>query len=197
MNHAIKCKCGKFSAQLGHAEKSTRITCYCKDCRAFAHYLGRADDMLDAQGGSSIIVTHPREITLTGGAQEIACMSLSQAGMLRWYARCCNTPIGNTSRNHKLAYVGLSAACLADPGGIERDFGPVRMRSVTESAKGPVAPSGIKALPVLFGFAAALLGARLSGSYARNPFFKPGTGEPLTAPTVLDKEARERLSALD
>lgn len=196
MNHPIRCKCGKLNGQLSHAENSTHLMCYCKDCQAFAHYLGRAGDMLDAQGGSNVVVSHPQEIAFSSGADAIACMSLSEAGMLRWYASCCNTPIGNTSRSNKLAYVGLSAACLAGPASREGAFGPVRMRSFTEAAKGKVAATGIKTLPLMVGFGIALLRARLNGSYARNPFFKVGTSEPVVAPKVLAKEARERLRAI-
>jgi hypothetical protein len=196
MNHSLQCQCGLVRGQLKHTEKTTRLLCYCKDCQAFAHFLGRAGDVLDAQGGSDIVATHPQEIEFASGAEAIACMSLSGEGMLRWYASCCNTPLGNTSRNNKLAYVGLSAACLGEPGALESAFGPVRMRSGTDSAKGKVAGSGLGALPVMLGFGAALLRARLSGSYRHNPFFKAGTAQPVAAPTVLADAERERLKSL-
>lgn len=196
MDQALQCKCGKLKGQLRHTENSARLTCYCKDCRAFAHYLGRAGDMLDAQGGVDIVVSHPQEVTFSSGTQALACMSLSEQGMLRWYASCCNTPIGNTSRNNKVAFVGLSSACLGEPVSVEAAFGPVRMRSYTESARGKVASSGVKALPLRLGFVAALLRARIGGSYARTPFFKAGTGQPVALPKVLDKQERDRLTAL-
>ncbi len=197
MNHALRCQCGKLNGQLSHTENSTHLMCYCKDCRAFAHYLGRAGDMIDAQGGVDIVVSHPQEITFSSGAEAIACMSLSQEGMLRWYASCCNTPIGNTSRNNKLAFVGMSSALLGGPASVESAFGPVRMRSFTENAKGKVASSAIKSLPLMVGFGVKLLRARLGGSYARTPFFKAGAAEPVAAPTVLAQPERDRLRALD
>ena len=196
MNRTLHCQCGKVQGQLKDIEKSTRLVCYCKDCQAFAHYLGKADSMLDGQGGSDILVSHPQQIAFASGAAEIACMSLSNQGMLRWYASCCNTPIGNTSRNNKLAFVGLPSSCLGDPSTLEQAAGPVRMRSCTESAKAKVASSGVAALPILIGFAVALLRARLSGSYARTPFFKAGTSVPVAAPKVLAPEERERLRSI-
>ncbi len=196
MNHSLQCQCGRVRGQLKHTERTTHLLCYCKDCQAFAHFLGRAGDVLDAQGGSNIIATHPQEIAFTSGAEAIACMSLSGAGMLRWYASCCNTPLGNTPRNNKVAYVGLSSACLAEPSALGRDFGPVRMRSGTGSAKGKVAGSGLAALPLMLGFGVALLRARLSGSYRHNPFFKAGTDQPVVLPTVLADAERERLKSL-
>ena len=196
MEHAIRCSCGNVCGQLRRAEKSTRLTCYCKDCQAFAHYLGRAGDMLDAQGGSDIVVSHPQHLAFSSGTQALACMSLSETGLLRWYASCCNTPIGNTPRNQKLAFVGLSSACLGSPAEVDGAFGPVRMRSCTESAKGTVAGSGLKAVPVMIGFASALLLARVNGSYAGNPFFTSGSAVPVAMPTVLAKEERERMKAM-
>ena len=197
MNRALQCTCGHLRGQLSHPASSTRLVCYCKDCRAFAHYLGRPAELIDAQGGSDIIVAHPQEVSFSSGTDAIACVSLSEAGMLRWYARCCNTPIGNTARNNKMAYVGLAAACLFGPVSLETDVGPVRMRSFTESAKGKVASSALASIPVMLGFAGSLLGARLSGSYRRNPFFKPGSAAPVAEPTVLSKEEHARLRAID
>ena len=197
MNRHLQCQCGTVRGELKHAEKATRLMCYCKDCRAFAHFLGKADTIVDPAGGVDVVVIHPREITFSSGADAIACMSLSGAGMLRWYAGCCNTPIGNTSRNNKMAYVGLSAAFLTDPATLERDIGPVRMRSFTEAARTAVPGSGIgTTLPLMMGFGLALLRARLGGSYRHNPFFKAGSGEPVATLTVLADAERERLRAL-
>jgi hypothetical protein len=193
MNHTLQCQCGTVRGQLLNTERATRLQCYCKDCQAFAHFLGRAGDVLDAQGGSEIVVTHPREVVFSSGAHALACMSLSPQGMLRWYASCCNTPLGNTNRNPKLAYVGLSAACLAERSALEQDFGPVRMVSGTDGANGPVAATGIKALPLMLGFGVALLRARLSGSYRQTPFFHAGSAEPVATPTVLNAAERARL----
>lgn len=196
MNRTLHCQCGHVPGQVKQLEKSTRVVCYCKDCQAFAHYLGKADSLLDAQGGCDILVSHPQQIAFTSGADAIACMSLSGNGMLRWFARCCNTPIGNTSRNNKLAYVGLSTACLDDAGTLEHAVGPVRMRSYTQYAKGKVTASGLTALPVMLGFGVSLLRSRLDGSYRHNPFFKGETAEPVVLPTVLVKEERDRLTAM-
>ncbi len=197
MDRQLQCHCGKLRGQLKHAEKATHLLCYCKDCQAFAHFLGKADIMLDAQGGSDVVVAHPQDIAITAGADAIACMSLSASGMLRWYAGCCNTPIGNTSRSNKMAFMGMSAAFFTDRATLERDVGPVRMRSFTECARTPVAASGIGAsLPLMIGFGVKLLRARVNGSYRRNPFFKGGTSEPVAVPTVLADTERLRLRAI-
>jgi len=195
MSHPLQCECGKLKGVVDHPEKAMRAVCYCKDCQAFAHYLGKQDSVLDPMGGTDVVAVHPREVRFTEGRELLACMSLSDKGMLRWYASCCNSPIGNTSRSVKLAHVGLIHSCLeSGPGALERAFGPVRMRSATKSAHGtpPEVPFGaVKLLPR---FAVGLLVARISGSFRRTPFFKED-GTPAAAPTVLDSEQRARLMA--
>lgn len=184
----LHCACGKLRGAIAAPEKCTRIVCFCKDCQAFAHYLGQ-QAILDQHGGSAIVIATPAQVTLSEGREHLACMALSGQGMLRWYASCCNTPIGNTTRNRKLAFVGLSEACFDDP---VRAFGPVRMRSLTKYATSAVEPSGLRAVIPTIGFAAMLLRARLSGSYRRTPFFH-ADGVPVFQPTVLSADERHKL----
>lgn len=192
MSHPLQCECGKLRGQVAAPGKCTRLVCYCKDCQAFAHYLGKSA-ILDANGGSGIVVAHPEQLSFDLGREYLACMSLSDQGMLRWYASCCNTPIGNIARNQKLAFVGLGEACLgASSASLERTFGPVRMRAVTKSATGVVASSGLRAIAPIAGFAAALLRARITGSYRHTPFFN-ADGSPVTAPKVLTPAERRKL----
>jgi hypothetical protein len=196
MNHPLRCQCGTLRGQVSQPEKATRIVCYCKDCQAFARFLGKPDVILDELGGSDILAVHPQTVTFTEGQQALACMSLSPSGMLRWYASCCNTPIGNTSRDPRMAYVGLSHSCLEKPGSSISDvFGPVRMRAMTKGAKGPVEASALASARTIAGIAVSVIAARLSGSYKRTPFFDVANGTPVAAPRVLTPQERERLSA--
>lgn len=193
MSHPLQCRCGALRGYVSAPQECTRLVCYCKDCQAFARFLGDPARILDPMGGTNVVVAHPRQVAFTHGLDKLASMSLSDSGMYRWYASCCNTAIGNTSRNMKMAFVGLTETCLKHPGAsLDAAFGPVRMRSVVKSATGTVEPTGWRAIPVLFGFASSLLGARLSGSYRNNPFFT-ANGSPLVQSRVLNVEERARL----
>ena len=196
MNHPMRCACGKLRGHVSAPEQGVHLMCYCKDCQAFANFLGKPDELLDAQAGSDIVAVHPQSVHFTEGLDLLACMSLSPKGLLRWYASCCNTPIGNTPRNVKMAYVGLAHGCLAERGAsLDGTFGAVRMSSGTKSARGNVkAASALSMAPALAGFAVKLLRARLDGSYRRSPFFRGGQGTPLVAPKVLSREERVRLT---
>ncbi len=138
--HALRCNCGSFRAVL-RPPRGTRAVCYCHDCQAFAHYLGLPEGMLDEAGGTPVVAVRPRHVVVVAGAEHLACMSLTERGMLRWYTRCCNTPIGNTPRSMRQHYLGLVHTCLeGGSAGLEASFGPVKMRVNRHGAKSPIVP---------------------------------------------------------
>lgn len=193
----IRCRCGSFRAQLARPERGTRAVCYCKDCQAFAHFLGPPPGMLDAHGGTDIVAVRPRDVTFLQGAEQLACMSLAPGGLLRWFTRCCRTPIGNTPRAMQLAHVGLVHSALEAEGGLDQAVGPVRMRVNRQSAHGsPPAARPFTFAAAIAGYLLRLLGSRLGGEYRSNPFFDPATGRPRVAPQVLTPEEHRRLKAL-
>jgi hypothetical protein len=195
-HHAIRCRCGQLRGEVSHPGDARRGVCYCKDCQSFAHFLGRADAVLDERGGTDLISTRQSRVSFSRGSERIACMALSPNGLLRWYASCCNTPLGNTPRNLKLSHVGLVHSCLEDPASsLDASFGPVQMQVNTGSAKAPVAATPVGTVMSVLRLAAGLLRARLDGSYRRTPFFDAASGAPVATPQVLSREQRERLRA--
>lgn len=195
MNHPLQCRCGTVKGYVRNPKKATRVVCYCKDCQAFAHFLGESDDILDAMGGTDIVAALPKAVTFTEGLEALACMSLTENGLLRWYTRCCNTPIGNTSRDFKVSHVGLIHTCLAGSSRtLDSSFGPVRIRTGTKSAKGEPKSMPISTtIPAVLRFLTSLIRARLNGSYKHTPFFVPGRGTPVVPPKVLTSDERTRL----
>jgi hypothetical protein len=176
-----------------HEEKANRGVCYCRDCQAYAHALGNAAAILDAAGGSDVVGTMAKYVTITQGKEALACLSLSEKGMLRWYAACCKTPIGNTPRDYRISYVGLLHNCLEHaPATLDSAFGPVRMHVNTKSAKPQVSSTPVRTVVVVVPFLASVLRARLDGSYRKTPFFDL-TGTPVAQPSVLSASERERL----
>ena len=194
MNHPLQCRCGALKGYVSDSAGVNRCVCYCSDCQAFAHFLGRPSEILDAQGGTDVIQTRPANVTFTQGAEGLACMRLTEKGLLRWYAACCNTPIGNTLANVRVSFVGLVHSCLEGAGGsLDTYFGPVRAYVNTKSAKGEVRSSSIAMISVILRFIAMVARARIDGSYKRTPFFSADTGAPIVTPKVLSRGERERL----
>jgi hypothetical protein len=196
MNHPLQCRCGTVRGDLSHTTTVNRCICYCRDCQAFAHFLGKADEILDAQGGTDVMQTRPANLTFTQGQDALACMRLSPKGLLRWYAACCNTPIGNTVANYRMPFVGLVHSCLEGTGAsLDQSFGPVRARVNTQSAKGEVPSGSGGMMSAILPFLALVARPLIDGSYKRTPFFSADTGAPIVTPKVLSPSERQRLKS--
>jgi Family of unknown function (DUF6151) len=194
LSFPLRCACGRLEGQVAATHRAGRAICYCHDCQAFARFLGAPETTLDALGGTDIIATAPRFVQFTTGTEQLQCMSLGPRGLLRWYAGCCRTPIGNTPRNPKLSYVGLVHNCLAGASA-ERDaaFGPARLAANPKSASGRVAATPLPMLLAALKILRNVGGSRLSGTYRQNPFFRAGTDELIVPPQVLTAAQRQAL----
>jgi len=134
-----------------------------------------------------------RYVTITAGMENVACMSLTENGLLRWYARCCNTPIGNTPRNFGLSYVGLVHNCLEHSSeSLDSAFRPVQIWVNTKGAKGTPPSTPLRGFISLARFAVSIVWARIGGSYRNTPFFDARRGTPVVEPRVLSAADRER-----
>jgi len=184
MDHPLRCECGTLTGLVSEPQRASRGVCYCKDCQAFARHLGKADSVLDAMGGTDIVATLPKYVSFTSGAGSLACLSLTDRGLLRWYASCCGTPIGNTMRDFRVPYVGLVHVCLGTPAAIEGSFGAVRLRVNTGSAKGRPRRMPLSTAAALLRFTPTVLLSRLDGSYKATPFFT-ADGTPIAQRKVL------------
>src|SRR2546428_13664147 len=94
----LSCRCGQVRGRVKNAGPRTvnRIVCYCDDCQAFLHHLGRAD-LLDAHGGTDIVQVAPSSLAFRRAAEKIVGVRLSPTGLSRWYAPCCSAPPGTTA----------------------------------------------------------------------------------------------------
>ncbi|ARN23394.1 DUF6151 family protein [Piscinibacter gummiphilus] len=192
MTYHFQCRCGRVRGLLSRPELALRGLCYCKDCRAYSNHLGTSAKTHDAHGGAEFIATQARHVRLCEGTRHLACLSLSDKGLLRWYAACCTTPIGNTLRNWKVPYVSLVHTCLKpDPAAFERTFPRLQMRVNTGSARQAPPRLAFRTFVSLAGFVPGIVVSGLTGAYKPNPFFKP-PGEPLVPVTVLSTQQRDR-----
>ena len=194
MSHPIQCRCGTLKGYVSRSDGANRCVCYCRDCQAFAHFLGRAGEILDSNGGTDVVQTRAVNVVFTEGREALACMRLTPNGLLRWYSTCCNTPVGNTLANSKVSFVGLVHSCLEGTGPtLEVSFGPVQAYVNTQRTKGGVKSSPLALVAVILRVIVMVAGARMNGSYKRSPFFAADTGVPIVAPKVLSPDEREQL----
>jgi hypothetical protein len=189
MTHRFQCQCGTLQGEVSNPGQALRAVCYCKDCQAYGRLLGEPQRVLDAQGGTDIVATESRYVKFTAGMESLACLCLSPRGLLRWYAKCCNTPIANTPHDWKIPYAGLVHTCLRNPEPVERSFPQVQLRVNTGSALGR--PPETHKLSGWARFGALMLRltrSRLVGGYHATPFFDPH-GKPVVEPIVAPRDA--------
>ena len=203
---SLRCTCGivRGVARGVSGSSGNRVICYCDDCQSFAHFLARADEILDTHGGSDIFQMAPARIEISAGSDRLACMRLTPKGLLRWYSDCCQTPVGNTTPSSQLPFVGLLHSFMdLDASTGERDavVGPVRDRVQGRFARGDrsTLDANDKFNPAtLFRILPMLLIARLRGLHTPSPFFDSETGETSVTPVVLGaKELQGVLAARD
>jgi hypothetical protein len=192
MDVAIRCRCGALRGTLRQDASSPgfRVVCYCDDCQAFARFLGDADFVLDANGGTDILQLSPARLELTEGTDRLACARVTAKGPLRWYASCCRTPIGNTLPTFQVPFLGLINACI-DTGGRSLDevLGPVSARFMAQFAKGRLSTRDAQApysIAHVLRLVVSMLRWRLRGDHKRSPFSDAATAEPVAAAQKIE-----------
>jgi hypothetical protein len=185
----LACQCGAFRAVIRDVSNRTgnHAVCYCVDCRAFVRHLGQEDRILDAQGGSQLYQAQPYQVAFLSGTDHLAVMKLSEKGLYRWYATCCDTPLGLTAGTPKISFASFLVANMHPP---LDTLGPVRFRYKADQALSTVT----EAKGSLIGFAARTtrnaMRSRLNGKWRKTPFFDAQSGQSIVLPRVLSPEER-------
>jgi hypothetical protein len=195
----LRCQCGHVRGTASGVSPSAgfRLICYCKDCQAFARFLGRLN-VLDAAGGTDIFQMAPGRIKLTAGTDALRCVSFSGT-VLRWYADCCRTPIANTAAIARFPLLGLIHACIGGDVGCSRNevLGLPLCRIHERSATGPL-PDDAPPPPSTSLFARRAVmafGWWWRGLGRPHPFFDDGTHAPVSPPRLLTSSERAALFA--
>jgi hypothetical protein len=189
MQHPLRCRCGAVQGLVKNPQRANRVVCYCRDCQAFARFLGSDSQTLDARGGSEVIQVIPKDVTFSQGVDSLACVRLTDKGMIRWYAACCRTPIGNTLENFKISFIGLLHDCL-ETAPLQESFGPIRSYVNSQGAIGTPKPKSAGMWTTLWWVIRTIGKARINGDYRHTPFFRMDTRRPIVEPHILSVEER-------
>lgn len=195
----LGCRCGEVHGWAsGLSPRAVnRAVCYCEDCQAFLHYLGRSE-LLDVHGGSDIVQMAPRAVSFDRGMERIVAIRLTPKGMHRWYASCCKTPLGNTL-TPSIPFIGMVPEVFRGaPDARRRDelFGPSRGGIFGQHAIGG-APEGSTRLNLgmLAHALRLMLGWKLGGKTWPHPFFDHATRAPSYPVSTLAPNERAALRA--
>ena len=193
----LVCRCGSVHGWVKGGAKSAggRVVCYCDDCQAFAHQLGRSD-ILDPHGGTDVVPVAPAALCFDRGADYVACLRLSPKGLYRWYTTCCNTPVGN-ALTPAIPYVGVPSQVFPDRTALfGAPIGAIQGKYAVGSP--PPRSTGLNLDLVLLILKTMwkVLGWKLGGKSWPHPFFQRKTGQVNGQVTVLSREEREALRPL-
>ncbi|MET0591939.1 MAG: DUF6151 family protein [Polyangiaceae bacterium] len=187
----LQCRCGEVRGKVTNASPRavTRAICYCDDCQAYLHHLGRAD-LLDSHGGTDIVQVAPSSLSFDRGGDRVVGLRLSPKGLYRWYASCCKTPMGNTV-GPALPFIGLTAQAFESA---DEMFGQPLGGILGKHAVG-TAPEGSTSLNfgLILHALRLMLGWKLSGKTWPHPYFDRATKSPSRPITVLTRSERDSL----
>lgn len=189
--HLIQCKCGTVRCQLDSTGVHNRVICYCTDCRAFAGFLGRTAEVLDKQGGTEIVQVAQPRLRFLQGEDRLSAVRLSEKGMVRWYASCCNTPIGNTMADPKVSFIGLIHVSL-DLAQMNKDFGTKIAILNTDTSLGETKPTQRGLIGAVARLIWIVVTTRISGRYKNSQLFN-ALGAPRVVPLILTPQELARL----
>lgn len=193
----LQCTCGALQGQMleASAEHGNHMACLCDDCQAYAHHLGRAEDVLDAWGGTEIYQTAPARVRIEAGHEHLRCLRLTETGLVRWYAGCCRTPIANTVAKARVPFAGILCVFVrAAPGAtIDEALGPVLARTQARFGYGELPPNAHPRAPFsLIWHALKVFGrAFWRGEHRPSPFFDAQTGRLIVEPEILTLDQLE------
>lgn len=172
----LKCRCGKIEgiAKNVKPKAGIRVVCYCNSCQNYARHLqDHGQGILDEYGGTDIYQLAPCQVEFSQGAELIKGIKLSEKGVHRWFASCCNTPIGNTV-SLKTPFIGLIHNIIDDHANSDKHLGPVRARVHVYGAHGQLPAPQSKLLPVpvyIAKFILKILIWKITGKGKSSPFY--------------------------
>lgn len=181
---SFSCACGSVTGKLeGPGPRvGDHVVCHCTDCQAFAESLGAADRTLDEHAGTALYQGRCATMRLASGRDELACMHLTDKPTLRWYARCCKTPMFNTYKNGRVPYITVVVA-NCDPARRDALLGSPIGHLFVGEGKGDV--SRLKRLSMfklMRRFSRRMITDIVTGDRRRNELFDPVTLHPITSP---------------
>ncbi|HEX3496097.1 MAG TPA: DUF6151 family protein [Methylocella sp.] len=198
MNATLYCRCKEVRGLVTNVSPNAvnRVVCYCVDCQAFLHHLGRAD-LLDAFGGTDIVQIAPASLSFVQGMERIVGLRLTPKGLYRWYASCCRTPLGNTL-GPAIPFVGTVAQAFESETQRADDlFGRPIAAIYGKHAVGRVPEGSTRFnLRLIARGIRMVLGWRIRGHTWPHPFFERATRAPSFPLTTLSQQEREALRPL-
>jgi hypothetical protein len=192
---AFSCQCGRVT---GHIERAIategdHIVCHCTDCRDLVRHLGQDARVLDQFGGTALFQSRCARVRLETGLDQLACLHMTTAKTLRWYAACCSSPLFNTYANGRVPYVTtILANCNAAD--IRQLLGtPIGHLFTKEATSDASALPQLSMAGLMRRFLVRMIKDMVSGDRRRSMLFDPQTLAPIATPRYLTAAEQQAL----
>lgn len=181
MELTLSCRCGQVQGTLSQVKPSkvSRVVCYCGFCQSYERYLQPVQPALDAFGGTDMIQLSPAHIRLTQGEEQLACLKLTEGGALRYYAKCCQSALMNTTQRSNVPFISIPLSRIPDlapDAEAVRHVGPIRIRAFVPDTLQQALPSSpkVRNLTGYLHLGRLLLGWTLQGAAKHSPLWRNG-----------------------
>ena len=188
------CECGSVAGVVERATiaEGDYVVCHCTDCRDLVRHFGKQDRILDAHDGTALYQSRCARMRLHKGKDQLAGVHMTDGPTLRWYAKCCGTPLFNTYKNARIPYVTtLLANCdEAASKRLGEPLGHLFLDDVDADT------SGLKPLSMnrlMRRFFPRMLKDIISGDRRRSELFDSETLEPIAQPHKLTEAEQKAL----
>lgn len=203
----LSCQCGKLNGELrSYPEGSCKqVVCYCRDCRAFIRHL-ECTKLLNSNGGVELYQISPARVHFSSGLEQLGCLRLAPGGALRWYAVCCETPIGTTLKSRYFCFISLNKAIISDEYDADAELRIGRKSQLAQHhvfgkyALGDTAGRNISQgvpLSLMLSGLFSMIRRLIRGDHRSNHFFSASTEKTRVDPVVLSVDVRQALSEAD
>ena len=194
---SLRCQCGNIRGQVENInpDLGNRVVCYCKDCQAFTKALNKQDDALNPYGGTDVVQLPPALIRIEQGQEYIRCLRLTEKGLYRWYAGCCNTPIGN-SVGPAWPLLSVIHSFIDKSQDVDSLIGPVsgsvNLKGATDRVPTDIIGPNSTSKSVL-AILKKLLVWKLKGLATPSPVYR-ADGQPIVEPEILNSQQEHKPS---
>ena len=174
------CTCGAVTGTLAHAgpQAGDHVVCHCTDCQAFATRFGQADRILDEHAGTALYQARCAAMRIATGRDRLACLHLTDKPTLRWYARCCDTPMFNSYKTGRIPYITtLIANC--DPARRDQLRRPIGHLFTAEATGDVRHLKHMSMTGMMRRFFRRMVADVLAGNRRRSALFDPLTLDPI------------------
>jgi len=193
---SFRCRCGEVTGKLRDIRTlpGDHLVCHCSDCIAFLRYCApeQASTLVD---GVQLFLTRVSRMAITSGKVNLACVHLTNKPMLRWYSKCCRTPLFHTVHSGWYPFVTIHVASLEPDrraGAIGKPRGHTFVSNVPLAQRDfrTVSRASIKAR-----FIVGMWKDLLSGDFRRAELFNSASLRPIIEPKRLSPSERAELDA--